>query len=87
MFIFGHGAPHAGVSGDRVDLLGHRDLLSAVLETAMGDIEAGWSREETMDRKTLPGFEHYGEISSSLTLATTLAAAYDELSTTPPVSK
>lgn len=87
IFIFGHGAAHAGITGDRIDLLGQRDFLSAVLEAAMGDIEAGWSREETMDRDELPGFEHYVALSDSLTLAATLGAAYDELSTTPPVFK
>lgn len=87
IFIFGHGAPSAGITGDRVDLLAQRDFLSAVLDTAMGDIDADWSREETMDREELPGFEHYTAISSSLTLATTLGAAYDELTTTPPVLK
>lgn len=79
IFIFGHAAPGASITGDRIDLLGQRDFLSAVLETAMGAVDAGWSREETTAQDELPGFEHYVALSDSLDLASALGAAYDEV--------
>jgi cyclase len=83
LYIFGHAAPGLPVTGSRADVLAQRDLLSAVLEAARAAHARGLAREEAIARDRLPGFEHVVPLSERLTLATTLAAAYDELAERP----
>jgi cyclase len=81
LFVFGHAGPGRDVVGDRADVLRQRDFLAEVLEEARRSIAAGRSRDELLAaRESLPGFEDYAALSERLTLRSTLAAAFDELS-------
>lgn len=58
-FIFGHGHPEHGITGDRADLLAMRDFLAGLVEYVANGIEADQSIDELADRDVLPGFEDH----------------------------
>lgn len=61
-FIFGHGHPEYGITGDRADLLAMRDFLDGLVAYVQDGLDAGTPIEELADRTRLPGFEdHYHE--------------------------
>ncbi len=78
-FIFGHGAPAFGVTGDRSDLLVQRDFFVALLEHVERSIAAGADRQETVSLKQLKGFPDHQPRGSLLTLENCLGAAWREL--------
>ena len=78
-FIFGHGLPHAGVSGNRSDLLQMRDFLTAMLEFTQGQINEGASIDDMKNIAKLPGFEDYYMDSWASAIPDALAVAYAEL--------
>ncbi len=80
IYIFGHGSPGAGPTGDRSDLLHLRDYFSAALELAQREMRAGRSKEEITGTETLPGFEDHLSPAALLSLGGVLNVAYDELS-------
>jgi cyclase len=79
IYVFGHGRPGFGVTGDRADVLVQRDFLSALLETAGRAVARGMSREEATALDRLPGFPDHEALSERLSLGATLGVAYDEL--------
>ena len=80
IYIFGHGSPGAGPTGDQSDLLHLRDYFSAALELAQRDMQAGRSKEEITGTETLPGFEDHLSPAALLSLGSVLGVAHDELS-------
>jgi cyclase len=79
LYVFGHGRPGFGVTGDRADVLVQRDFLSALLETAARALAQGRSRAEATALDRLPGFPDHEPLSERLPLAAALGVAYDEL--------
>jgi cyclase len=82
IYIFGHANPAFGMTGSRADLLYQRDFLSAVLQRARRAVAQGQSREEATALERLPGFPDHVAITSWLSLAAPLGAAFDEVSDT-----
>lgn len=78
-FIFGHGAPGFGVTGDRSDLLVQRDFFVALLEHVGRSMSAGASRQETISLEQLKGFPDHQPRGSFLILENCLGAAWREL--------
>ena len=80
IYIFGHGAPGFGVTGDQGDLTHLRDYFTAALELTRRELQAGRSRDEITGTETLPGFEDHVSPFPLLSLTGVLGVAYDELS-------
>lgn len=59
IYIFGHGKPEFGVTGDKSDVAIMRNYLSAMVEHVEQGVEAGKPKEEIIDLKTLPGYENF----------------------------
>ena len=78
-FIFGHSKQGLPMTGTRTQLLKFRDYLSALLDHAQKGIRAKQSLEEITKITALPGFEDYTGNPPRITLATSLTAAYEEL--------
>ena len=79
IYVFGHGSPNAGVTGDRNQLTHLRDYFSAALELTRREMQAGRSRDEITATETLPGFEDHVSPFPLLSLTGVLGVAYDEL--------
>lgn len=58
-YIFGHGKPEFGITGDKDDVAVMRSYLSAMVEHVEKGVEAGKSKEEIIDMKSLNGFDHF----------------------------
>jgi glyoxylase-like metal-dependent hydrolase (beta-lactamase superfamily II) len=58
-FIFGHGNPEFGVTGDRADLLVMRDFFVSLREYVTQQRQAGASLSEMKQKTTLEGFEAF----------------------------
>ena len=80
IYVFGHGSPDAGVTGDRSELTHLRDYFSAALELTQRAMQAGRSKEEIAATESLPGFEDHVSPFPLLSLTGVLGVAYDELS-------
>ena len=80
IYIFGHGAPGAGVTGDQGELTHLRDYFTAALELTRREMQAGRSRDEITGTEALPGFDDYLSPFALLSLSGVLGVAYDELS-------
>jgi glyoxylase-like metal-dependent hydrolase (beta-lactamase superfamily II) len=78
IFIFGHGAPSHGITGDRSDLLAMRDFLSGLLEFVQQGIADGQPLATLADRTVLPGFEEHNLDGWPISLASCLRAVYRE---------
>lgn len=78
MYIFGHGKPEYGVTGDKEDLSVMRDYLSAIIEYVKKGIEKGLSKKEITDKKVLEGFENF-LYADFWTLPDNLGVAYEEI--------
>lgn len=78
MYIFGHGNPEYGVTGEKKDLGVMRNYLSAIIEHVQDGIEQGKPREEITQAKKLEGFEHF-LYADFWTLPDNLGVAYEEL--------
>ncbi|MGK7368635.1 MAG: MBL fold metallo-hydrolase [Candidatus Halalkalibacterium sp. M3_1C_030] len=59
IYIFGHGKPEYGVTGDKSDVAVMRNYLSAMIEHVEQGVEAGKSKEEIIEPKVLDGFENF----------------------------
>lgn len=79
LFIFGHGNPEFGVTGDYGDLLHMRDFLTKVLEHTREGIDAGKSREEITEVHSFDEFPDFVSPSDFLSLPRNLNAAYRDL--------
>ncbi|MCC5913281.1 MAG: MBL fold metallo-hydrolase [Balneolaceae bacterium] len=79
IFIFGHGNPEFGVTGDYSDLLHMRDFLTKVLEHTQEGIDAGKSREEITEVHSFDEFPDFVSPSDFLSLPRNLNAAYRDL--------
>ncbi|MGM0546395.1 MAG: MBL fold metallo-hydrolase [Bacteroidota bacterium] len=78
IYIFGHGKPEYGITGEREDLGVMKNYLSAVLEHAQNGIDEGKSKDEIIDMQELPEFEHF-LYADFWTLSDNLGVAYEEL--------
>ena len=78
-FIFGHGNPEFGVTGQADDLLHMRDFLSKLLEHTQEGLDAGLSREEITNVDSFDEFPDFISPSDFLSLPRNLNVAYLEL--------
>ena len=79
IYVFGHGSPNGGVTGDRSDLTHLRDYFSAALELTRREAQAGRSKEEIAATESLAGFGDHVSPFPLLSLSGVLGVAYDEL--------
>ena len=79
IYVFGHGSPAGGVTGDRGDLAHLRDYLTAALDLARREMRAGRSKEQIVATASLAGFEDHLSPIPLLSLGGVLGVAYDEL--------
>ena len=78
MYIFGHGKPEYGVTGNREDLSVMSNYLSSILEYVQQGVEQGKSKEEITDLEVLDGFENF-LYADFWTLPDNLGVAYEEI--------
>lgn len=78
-FIFGHGNPEFGVTGNVNDLLHMRDFLSHLMEYTRQGIADGKSKEELMDIESFDEFPETMSPSDFLSLPNNVEVAYREL--------
>ena len=79
LFIFGHGNPEFGVTGDQSDVAHMHEFLSKVMEHVREGILAGKSREEITNVQQFEEFPNFISPSDFLSLPRNLDAAYDEI--------
>lgn len=82
LFIFGHGSPDAGVTGNSDDLMHMRDFLSHLIEYTRKGIAEGQSKEEIMDIQSFDEFPDYVSPGEFLSLPRNVDVAYRELTET-----
>ena len=78
-FIFGHGNPEYGITGNRADLLAMRDFLSGLVEYVQDGIDDGQPVETLADRQVLPGFEAHNMDGWPLELSACIQAVHRDL--------
>jgi len=81
IYIFGHGNPKFGVTGQRGDLLVLRDYLGLLLEHVQAQIAAGKNKAEISTMENFPGFPDFHQPLPNR-LGSNLGTAYDELTST-----
>lgn len=79
VYIFGHGAD---VIGNHEHVTEQKNYLDAVMGAARKGVRGGKSLDEVKAQDSLPGFDEYAARGTRLTLAASLHAAYEEISTT-----
>lgn len=79
VYIFGHGNPEFGVTGNRDDILYMRDFLTHLLDFTASEIAAGKSREEILETTSFDLFPDHLSPSDFLSLPRNLDVAYREL--------
>lgn len=79
LFIFGHGNPEFGVTGNRDDLGRMRDFFSKVLEHTQQGLSAGESREEITGVQSFEEFPDFDTPNNFLSLSDILDVAWREL--------
>jgi len=82
-YIAGHAQRGLPVTADRKALARQRDYFDAALTHARAGIASSKSRDEIVALPALRGFESYQALIPRLSLAATLGAAYDELTSAP----
>ncbi|MSU22605.1 MAG: MBL fold metallo-hydrolase [Opitutus sp.] len=78
IYVFGHGNPKFGVTGQRGELLVLRDYLSGLLDYTAKKIAAGEAKEKIVALENLPGFADFHTPLPNR-LSGNLATAFDEL--------
>lgn len=78
-YIFGHGQPSMGVTGNRDGLHLMRNYLNAVAEHVLDSAAHGHSLDETSAVVSLKGFENFISYGPRLSLAANIEAAWNEL--------
>ena len=78
IYVFGHGNPKFGVTGQRGDLLVLRDYISALLDYTSKKIAAGEPKEKIVALENFPGFPDF-HLPLPNRLASNLTIAYVEL--------
>jgi glyoxylase-like metal-dependent hydrolase (beta-lactamase superfamily II) len=78
LYIFGHGKPEYGVSGEKEDLKVMRNYLTTLVEYVAKGVEKGLSKEEITDKQVLEGFEDF-LYADFWTLPDNLGVAYEEV--------
>lgn len=77
LYIFGHGNPKFGITGDRTDVLQMATYLSALVAHVEAAIKAGQSKAEVVTQQNLDGFPDYHAQQNSR-LPGNLGVVYDE---------
>ncbi len=77
--IHGHGAPDAGITGGREDLLQMRDFLAALRSFVRLGLQAGSSVDELAATEELSGFAAYARDDWPLSLERCIRAVYREM--------
>jgi cyclase len=81
IYIFGHAASGAPVTGSSAELLRFRDYIVALLAFVEGEVAAGKSREEVLAmREPLGGFEQWGRFGQA-SARDPLTVAFEEITT------
>jgi glyoxylase-like metal-dependent hydrolase (beta-lactamase superfamily II) len=78
IYVFGHGNPKCGVTGERGDLLVFRDYLAGLLAHVEKEIAAGKPKDQIIALGNLPGFPDFHTPLPNR-LGSNLGVAYDEL--------
>ncbi len=78
IYVFGHGSPKYGVTGQRGDLLLFRDYIAALLAHVEKQIAAGEPKTKISALENFPGFQDF-HLPLPNRLSGNLGAAYDEL--------
>lgn len=78
LYIFGHGKPEYGVTGNKEDVGVMGNYLSALVAHVEKGIEQGKSKEEITNKKMLEGFEDF-MYADFWTLSENLGVAYEEI--------
>ena len=79
--IHGHGAPDAGITGGRADLLQMRDFLTALRSFVRAGTQAGTPIDEIAAADVIPGFEAYARDDWPLPLERCIRAVHREMTT------
>jgi glyoxylase-like metal-dependent hydrolase (beta-lactamase superfamily II) len=77
--IHGHGAPDAGITGGRADLLQMRDFLTALRDFVRAAMAAGETVDDIAATDVIPGFEAYNRDDWPLPLERCIRAVHREL--------
>jgi len=80
VFIFGHGAPAAGITGSRADLFAMRDFLTGLLEYTRAGLDAGKSVDDLAAVDRLPKFPDYYREDRKDAVSTAIRIAAEEIS-------
>ncbi|MES3630945.1 MAG: MBL fold metallo-hydrolase [Longimonas sp.] len=78
ILIHGHGAPDAGITGGRGDLLQMRDFLAALRGFVVEGVQAGTAVDELAEVSHIPDFEEYARDDWPLPLSRCIRAVYRE---------
>ncbi len=79
LYIYGHAAPGAPVTGRKADLLFFRDYLSAALDHVRKQMAAGADKDAIIKQDTLAGFADIAPLGGRITASHLLEMAYEEL--------
>jgi hypothetical protein len=83
LYVFGHGRPEFGVTGNASDLKVKAEYLSALLDLTRKGIREGKSVDELTKQEVLPGFADHVAPADWITLAANIEVAFTELTAEP----
>jgi glyoxylase-like metal-dependent hydrolase (beta-lactamase superfamily II) len=78
IYIFGHGKPEYGVTGNKEDVGVMRSFLSAMVQHVREGVARGQTKEEITSIKSLNGFEEF-QYADWWTLSQNLGVIYEEI--------
>lgn len=78
IYVFGHGSPKFGITGDRADVQQMAAYLEALVAHVEAEIKAGKSKAEVVTRQNLEAFPDYHAAQNSR-LPSNLGVVFDEL--------
>ena len=80
VYVFGHGKPEFGVTGNHDDVALQKNYLEALLAATRKGLAAGKSAAEIAQAGSLPGFPDHVSVSDNLSLKANIDVAVEELS-------
>lgn len=78
IYVFGHGSPKFGITGDRADVQQMAAYLEALVAHVEAEIKGGKSKAEIVTRQNLEAFPDYHAAQNSR-LPSNLGVVFDEL--------